>query len=151
LLHSWSIAFDCWNSNSKFEFYLFEPFQNVQIFFLTNPCSTPIWPSSPLNTAATHRAFGSFFFFFPRSSPTRSGPPTGPASRRYQAANPPSSRSGPPAGPVAARPLRLLPCPQPMTGGDHLSSPTSRVPAGLGRESDPPPPRARTCGLGPHA
>jgi hypothetical protein len=45
--------------------------------------------------------------------------------------------------PHRRQPNPALPRPQPMTGGDHLSSPSlRRVPAGLEAESDPPP-RAR--------
>jgi hypothetical protein len=55
LWHScWSIVFDYWNSNSKFEFYLFEPFQISKILspslpYLAqqpNSSSSWLWPNS---------------------------------------------------------------------------------------------------------
>jgi hypothetical protein len=81
-------------------------FQIVQILFLPTPFSLPLFSPTPL---LAQQATGRFSLF-PHHGPT---PPA-------------AAQLGLSAHTIAASPLRLLPCPQLMTVGDHLSSPSPR-------------------------
>jgi hypothetical protein len=75
LLHScWCIAFGCWNSNSKFEFYCLSLFKISKFYFLT-------YPSFPLSGPAAScgpAPLGSPAPRAPRPSPTPHCGPAGP-------------------------------------------------------------------------
>jgi hypothetical protein len=107
LLHScWSIAFDCWNSNSSLNSSVLSSFQIIQ-----TPFPYPwIFPSSPASSSSSPpRHAGRFLFSSPRPSP---------APRR--AAQPAQQNAVASLLPPAPAPLRLI-------GGARLSSPTLRV------------------------
>jgi hypothetical protein len=122
LLHSCScIAFDCWNSNSEFEFKCLSSFQIVH-FFYPPPSLSPFQPIT-------------------QTRPRPASPHRGPTPRLAQ----PAQQA------AAASPFRLLPRPQSMTGGDHLSSPSPRrIPLGLPGRVRPAAARTPSV-LGPHA
>jgi hypothetical protein len=54
----WHISFVCWSSNSKFEFYLFEPFLVPKLFFSFLPYSSftfsPSLLSNPARSSSSH-------------------------------------------------------------------------------------------------
>jgi hypothetical protein len=107
-LHSyWSIAFDCWNSNSKFEFYCLSLFKISKSYFLPYPSFPLSGPAARASAVAAHSAIGTFSFPSPRPSP---------ASRAAQ----PAHRRQPALPPA---PVLLW-----LTAGAQLSSPTWAYP-----------------------
>jgi hypothetical protein len=120
LLHScWSIAFDCWNSNSSLNSSVLSSFQIIQ-----TPFPYPwIFPSSPASSGnSPPRHAGRFLFSSPQPSPA--------PRRAAQPAQQTAAASLLPPTPALLRP----------TGGALLSSPTSRVSrSDSPAESDSPP------------
>jgi hypothetical protein len=126
LLHScWCIAFVCWNSNSKFEFFCLSPFQNLQ-----NPFPSP-----------THFSF-SFLALQPASSSSWPWPSSAlqPSIPRFAAQS-----STPPCGPAGPANHRCQPAPPPppRAADDRWPPPVipypACIPTGLEVESNPPP------------